>query len=189
MGPRARVGVSACLIGRRVRYDGEHKRDDNVCDVLAQEVELVPVCPEVELGMGVPRDPVRLVRGAGVAAGAVAGAGVAVRMIAPRTGRDYTAEMTAWAEARAGALAAAGLSGYVLKQGSPSCGLAGVKLYAAADDLEPASYAGVGLFAAALRRRFPDMPIEQEGRLAEAGVCEAFIARVLAHARAQAGRT
>ena len=131
---RPRVGVSACLVGRKVRYDGADKRDGTVCDLLAPAFELVEVCPEVELGMGVPRDPVRLVS-----------AHSTTRMIAPRTQRDYTDEMNAWAEARVRALEAAGLSGYVLKRNSPSCGLRQVKLYdSAAPDAEPVALGGVG---------------------------------------------
>src|SRR5262245_32974891 len=102
--PRPRVGVSACLLGQRVRYDGDHKRDAFVCEELARLCELVPVCPEVEVGMGVPRDTLRLVQ-----------TGTVTRMVAPRTGRDFTAEMESWAEARALSLAAENLSGYVLK--------------------------------------------------------------------------
>jgi uncharacterized protein YbbK (DUF523 family) len=175
--PRPRVGVSACLLGQRVRYDGDHKRDGFVCDELARLCELVPVCPEVEVGMGVPRDTLRLVRD-----------GALVRMVAPRTGRDFTAEMEAWAEARTRALAAENLSGYVLKSRSPSCGLYAVSVFATADGELPEPQAGVGLFAAALRRRFPDLPIEEEGRLADHALRDGFIARVLAYGAAQGPR-
>jgi uncharacterized protein YbbK (DUF523 family) len=168
--PRPRVGVSACLLGQRVRYDGDHKRDAFVSEELARLVDLVPVCPEVEVGMGVPRDTLRLVQ-----------AGALVRLVAPRTGRDFTADMEAWAEARTRALAAENLSGYVLKRNSPSCGLVGVSLFASVEAELPASQAGVGLFAAALRGRFPDLPIEEEGRLGDRAVRESFVARVLAY--------
>jgi uncharacterized protein YbbK (DUF523 family) len=174
-----RIGVSACLLGRAVRYDGEHKRDGWVCDALAAAVDLVPVCPEVELGLGVPRDPIRLVGGAGARA---------LRLVAPRTGRDLTAEMTGWADARVEALAGEHLSGFVLKAGSPSCGPAGVKGYAAAGAADPAALDGAGLFAAALRRRFPDaalrrrfpdMPIADEAHLTTPAARDAFLARVV----------
>jgi uncharacterized protein YbbK (DUF523 family) len=165
MQSRPRVGVSACLAGRKVRYDGDDKRDGGVCDLLAPVFELVEICPEVELGMGVPRDPVRLVS-----------VHRTTRMIAPRTQRDYTDEMNAWAEARVRALEATGLSGYVLKKNSPSCGLRLVKLYdSAAPDAEPVALAGVGLFAAALRRRMPELPMVDEEELADPGVRARFI--------------
>jgi uncharacterized protein YbbK (DUF523 family) len=145
-----------------------------VCGALAERFELVPVCPEVEVGMGVPRDPVRLV-----------GLGSATRMVAPRTGRDFTAEMNAWAEARVRALAAQGLCGYVLKKDSPSCGLAGVKSYATVEADAPDSTAGVGLFAAALRRGLPELPVVEETELDDPAAREAFIARVLDRHRAR----
>jgi uncharacterized protein YbbK (DUF523 family) len=145
-----------------------------VCGALAERFELVPVCPEVEVGMGVPRDPVRLV-----------GLGAATRMIAPRTGRDFTAEMNAWAEARVRALATQGLCGYVLKKDSPSCGLAGVKSYATVEADAPDSTAGVGLFAAALRRRLPELPVVEETELDDPAARDAFIERVLAYQRAR----
>jgi uncharacterized protein YbbK (DUF523 family) len=104
-------------------------------------------------------------------------------MIAPRTGRDYTREMNDWAEARVRALEGERLSGYVLKQDSPSCGLGGVKLYASVGAEVPVGPTGTGLFAAALRRRFPDLPIEEEGRLQDAWARESFVERVRAYHR------
>jgi len=167
-----RVGVSACLIGREVRYDGQHKRDGWIVDVLGRQVKLVPFCPEVEVGMGVPRDPLRLVKD-----------GALTRMIAPRTGRDYTREMNDWAEARVRALDGERLSGFVLKQNSPSCGMQGVKLYASAQAEAPIEPTGTGLFARELRRRFPDLPIEEEGHLQDPAVRESFVQRVVAYHR------
>jgi uncharacterized protein YbgA (DUF1722 family)/uncharacterized protein YbbK (DUF523 family) len=171
-----RVGVSACLVGRQVRFDGQHKRDGYVVDVLGQHLTLVPVCPEVEVGMGIPRDTLRLVRD-----------GALLRMVAPRTGRDYTAEMTRWSAARARGLEEMRLSGYVLKKDSPSCGLERVKVYAGAEpDAAPVGRTGVGLFAGELARRFPSLPIEEEGRLNDAGLRESFVERVFAYHRVQA---
>jgi len=159
-----------------VRFDGQHKRDAYVVDVLGRQLRLVPVCPEIEVGMGVPRDSVRLVRD-----------GALTRMIAPRTGRDYTDEMNDWAEARVRALDGERLCGYVLKKDSPSCGMERVKVYASAKtEAAPVGKTGTGLFAVALRRRFPSLPIEEEGRLNDAGLREGFVERVFAYHRVQA---
>jgi len=168
--PRPRVGVSACLLGQQVRYNGAHKRDAWVAEILARDVELVPVCPEVELGLGVPRDPIRLVA-----------APAGTRLVAPRTGRDLTAEMTAWAAARAEALATARLAGFVFKAASPSCGPAEVNVFAAIDDESPISLTGVGLFAQALRRRCPEMPIADEHHLADPVDRQSFLDQVFAY--------
>jgi uncharacterized protein YbbK (DUF523 family) len=170
MTPRPRIGVSACLLGRQVRYDGDHKRDAWVVEELARIADLVPVCPEVEFGLGVPRDPIRLVKGPG-----------GTRLVTPRTGRDLTEEMTAWAEARVRVLDAERLSGFVLKSSSPSCGPQGVKLFTSPDAELPASLEGAGLFARALRAQFPDMPIEDETTLADTARRQSFIERAMVY--------
>ena len=107
-----RVGVSACLLGEPVRYDGRHKRDAFLTDVLGKHVEWVPVCPELEVGMGVPRESVRL-----------EGDVDAPRMVGVRSRIDHTAAMRRFAAERVRQLAALDLQGYVFKKGSPSCGL------------------------------------------------------------------
>jgi uncharacterized protein YbbK (DUF523 family) len=168
--PRLRIGVSACLLGRQVRYDGDHKRDAWVVEELARIADLVPVCPEVEFGLGVPRDPIRLVQTPG-----------GTRLVTPRTGRDLTEEMTAWAEARVRALDTEDLSGFVLKSSSPSCGPRSVKLFTSLDAEIPASLEGVGFFARALLSRFPDMPIESEISLADPGQRKSFIDRAVVY--------
>jgi uncharacterized protein YbgA (DUF1722 family)/uncharacterized protein YbbK (DUF523 family) len=175
MTERLRIGVSACLLGREVRYDGQHKRDPFLVDALGPFVEFVPVCPEVEVGMSIPREPVRLV---GIAKGP--------RMIGQRSREDWTARMTAFSERRVGALARESLSGYVLKKDSPSCGLARVKLYPSDDPDAAPDRTGQGLFAAALTRAFPHLPIEEEGRLNDARLRESFVERVFAYHRLQA---
>ena len=172
MTERLRIGVSACLLGREVRFDGQHKRDAFLVDVLGPFVEFVPVCPEVEVGMSIPREPVRLV-----------GPARSPHMLGQRSGDDWTARMTTFSERRVSALAREGLSGYVLKKDSPSCGLSRVKLYPSdAPDAAP-DRAGQGLFAAALTRAFPHLPIEEEGRLNDAHLRESFIERVFAYRR------
>ncbi len=172
-GPRVtpiRIGVSACLLGDEVRYDGGHKRDRFLTDVLTPQVEWVRVCPEVEMGLGTPREPMRLVQ-----------AGRHVRMITTGTGIDHTDRMQAWARKRLRALESENLCGYILKSSSPSCGMARVEVHAAQGSV-PARR-GRGLFADALMRRWPALPVEEEGRLADARVRDNFIERVFAYRR------
>ncbi|HKA89568.1 MAG TPA: DUF523 and DUF1722 domain-containing protein [Haliangiales bacterium] len=169
---RLKIGVSACLAGEEVRYDGQHKRDDFLVDVLGRHVELVPVCPEVELGLGAPREPMRLVAHGGQ-----------TRLVTIRTGRDLTLGMAAYAEDRVSRLVDEDLSGYVLKKDSPSCGMARVKLYASTEPGAAAARAGVGVFADALLRRFPHLPVEEEGRLRDPRRRESFIERIFAFHR------
>ena len=116
--PRIRIGISACLLGDQVRYDGGHKRDGFLADVLGPLVELVKVCPEVEIGMGTPRESIRLTDEDG-----------RIRLLTVKTGIDHTDAMTAYAARRTRALAGADLCGYVLKKDSPSCGMTRVKVY------------------------------------------------------------
>jgi uncharacterized protein YbgA (DUF1722 family)/uncharacterized protein YbbK (DUF523 family) len=175
--PPIRIGISACLLGSRVRFDGQHKRDSFLADELAPLVEWIPVCPEVEVGMGVPREPVRLI------AGASAGG---PRMLGLTSGEDWTSRMTRFSAGRARALEKEDLSGFVLKSKSPSCGMARVKVYPDADARTPAREPGVGLFAAALAAAFPNLPTEEEGRLHDARLRENFIERVFAYARLRA---
>lgn len=157
---RPRVGVSACLLGEQVRYDGRHKRSSAVVDLVGPEVDWVAVCPEVEVGMPVPREPVVLT-------------GEQPRMIGAITRTDHTDAMLRFAEARIAALGP--LDGYVLKSRSPSCGLEAV----------PGSPTGSGLFAAALRRLRPDLPLVEETALEEETGRRAFLAAVHAHRRAR----
>ena len=174
-GDRPRVGISQCLLGDEVRYDGGHKRDEPLLAVFGADVEWVPVCPEVEVGMGTPREPIQLVAAAdGVQAGAAR-----VRLMGVSSGRDWTAAMAAWAAARACELARLGLSGFIVKAGSPSCGVRDVRVH-------PSAVAGGrGLFAQALADAMPDLPVEDESRLADARVRDEFRARVFARHRAR----
>jgi uncharacterized protein YbgA (DUF1722 family)/uncharacterized protein YbbK (DUF523 family) len=167
--PPIRVGISTCLLGEAVRYDGAHKRDRYLTDVLGRYFEWVPVCPEVEVGMGTPRPPIRLVRGDD-----------GVRLVEPKEGRDWTRAMAAYARKRVRALAALELCGYVLKSGSPSCGMERVKVWS--DEGMPEKI-GSGLFAAELQRRLPSLPVEEEGRLHDARLRENWIERVFAYRR------
>jgi len=172
-----RVGISSCLLGQAVRYDGGHKRDSFLVDTFGAFVEWVPVCPEIECGFGTPRESMRLVR-----------VDREIRLVTVRTAVDLTDRMTDFARKRVVHLAAEDLSGYVLKKDSPSCGLERVKVYDARD--VPAR-SGQGLFARALADAFPHMPIEEEGRLSDPRLRENFIERVFAYWRLRGlfGRT
>lgn len=160
-----RLGVSSCLLGEPVRYDGGHKLDHFVRDTLGRFVEFVPVCPETEAGFGVPRESMRLV-----------GDPASPRLTTTRTSRDLTDRMRAWIDKRVEELAAEDLCGFIFKSKSPSSGLARVKVYPEGGGLP--SHAGVGLFAQAFMERFPLLPVEDEGRLHDPGLRENFIERV-----------
>jgi uncharacterized protein YbgA (DUF1722 family)/uncharacterized protein YbbK (DUF523 family) len=167
-----RLGVSSCLLGEPVRYDGGHKRDRFLTDLLGRFVEWVPVCPELESGMGAPRPALRLVR-----------EGEEVRMREIASGADHTGRMRRYASQRVRALRGLELSGYVLKKDSPSCGMQRVKVYGASG---AASREGRGLFAAALLEACPRLPVEEEGRLNDPRLRENFIERVFAYRRVRA---
>jgi uncharacterized protein YbbK (DUF523 family) len=166
-----KVGISACLLGNEVRYDGGHKRDAFLADTFGRFVDWVPVCPEVECGLGTPREAMRLVR-----------VGNDVRMITVKTGTDLTARMEKFARRRLPSLVQEGLSGYIFKKDSPSCGLERVKVY----DVGAPTRSGRGLFAAALVERLPHLPVEEEGRLSDARLRENFVERVFAYWRLRA---
>jgi len=164
-----RIGVSACLLGQEVRYDGGHKRDPFLVETFGRYVEWVHVCPEVEIGLGTPRDPIRLER-----------AGRDVRLVNPKTGIDLTRKMRTYAARRLAALEDQDLCGYILKKDSPSCGLERVRVY---DGQGVPSRNGRGLFADALLRRCPNLPVEEEGRLNDPRIRENFVERVFAYRR------
>ena len=176
-----RLGVSSCLLGEEVRYDGGHKRDAFLVEELGRWVEWVRVCPEVELGMGIPRPTVRLVEPE---------AGAPLRMLAPDTGEDFTERMQAYSAQRVAELQEIELDGYVLKKSSPSCGMARVKVYGITG---PKRKDGVGLYAAALLAAWPHLPVEEEGRLCDPVLRENFVERVFCRHRWRAlvagGRT
>lgn len=166
-----RIGISSCLVGKKVRFDSGHKRDAYLTDILGEFVDFVLVCPEVEVGMGVPREAVRL-----------EGSPEAPRMVGNRTGEDWTSRMNRYARRRVCTPDLADLSGFILKNRSPSCGMERVKLYLKPNSVEKK---GVGLFARALMDRFPHLPVEEEGRLGDAGLRDNFIVRVFAYHRLQ----
>lgn len=166
---KIRVGISTCLLGENVRFDGGHKHDPFLTQTLGKYFEWTPVCPEVEVGLGVPRETLRLV-----------GTPETPRMVTTRSGRDHTAAMQDFATKRLDQLASQEIHGYILKKDSPSCGMARVRVY---NDHGMAARTGRGIFAAALLDRFPELPVEEEGRLQDMTLRENFIERVFAHHR------
>lgn len=166
-----RVGISTCLLGERVRFDAGHKKDIYLTGVLGRYFEWVSVCPELEAGMGVPREPVRLT-----------GAASRPSMVGTKTGADWTERMEKYSEKRSLELRGSDLSGYILKSDSPSCGMERVRLYS---ESGMPSKTGVGLFAAAFMQKFPLIPVEEEGRLNDARIRDNFIVRVFSYARLQ----
>ena len=172
----ARVGVSACLLGSAVRYDGSHRRSAFLVEELADRVELVPTCPEMDVGMGTPREPIALRSGRGGS-----GAAVAVRVLGVASARDWTAALREHAERRVAELVALGLDGYVLKSCSPSCGLSVA--------VDGRAGAGRGVFADELTARLPTLPVIEETDLHDPAGREQFVQRVLAHAGARGIRS
>ena len=175
---RIRIGISSCLLGQHVRFDGGHKRDSFLTETLGRYVEWVPVCPEVEVGMGTPRETVHLVRD--LARPRTEIEHVPLRLIASASGADWTDRMTSYSRARVAALATLDLSGYVLKRDSPSCGMERVKVHAAGMTPERS---GTGLYAAALLAHMPTLPVEEEGRLSDPRLRENFVERIFAYRR------
>ena len=161
---KPRLGISTCLLGERVRYDGGHKLDHYLRDVLGQFVQWVPVCPEVECGLPVPREAMRLV-----------GAPDKPRLLTQRTGIDHTERMKGWASRRLDELERQNLDGYVFKSGSPSSGMERVKVYGR--NGVPRKI-GMGIWARMFMERFPLLPVEDEGRLNDVVLRENFIERV-----------
>lgn len=160
-GEKIRLGISRCLLGDAVRYDGGHKRDPWLVETLGRYVEYVPVCPEVELGLPTPREALRLV-----------GAEDEPRLVFSRSGEDITEAMREWARVRVKELEKEGLCGFIFKSKSPSSGMERVKLYTAQG---MAVKKGVGLFARAFMEHFPLLPVEEEGRLNDPVLRENFI--------------
>lgn len=162
-----RIGVSSCLLGNRVRYDGTHRHDPFITGTLGRLFELVPLCPEAEVGMGTPRETVQLVMPL-----------EHPRMLGTRSRRDWTDAMRDFSERRVEQLAAMGLRGCILKSRSPSCGMERVAVH---DEAGLPMGSSRGLFADALMRRLPMLPVEEEGRLHDPGLRDSFIERVFAY--------
>lgn len=164
-----RIGVSACVVGERVRYDGSHARDAYLTDTLAKYVEFVPLCPEVACGMGVPREKIRQVDCAGD-----------IRLIGHESGEDWTSRMNAWAGRALTGLDEDGLCGFVLRNASPSCALMQGRIFSTTGGPHRR---GAGFFAARLIERFPLLPVETDERLHIPLLRENFIRRVFVFRR------
>jgi uncharacterized protein YbgA (DUF1722 family)/uncharacterized protein YbbK (DUF523 family) len=167
-----RIGISRCLLGEKVRYDGGHKWDRYVTDTLGHYFDYVGVCPEVEYGLPIPRESLRL----------IGDDPASPRLVTTRTAVDHTEGMQAWAEKRLNGLEAEDLCGFIFKSRSPSSGLLGVKVYSSSG---MPSMKGVGIFARAFTRRFPLVPVIDDGRLHDPGLRENFIERVFVYKRWQ----
>lgn len=165
------IGISSCLLGEKVRYDGGHKLDLFIADTLGQYFEWVPVCPEFEYGLPVPREPLHLV-----------GSPASPRLITIKTGIDHTEKMLQWAAKRLGELEQHNLCGFIFKSKSPSSGIGGVKVYTPSGI---PSQRGVGIFGGAFMKRFPLTPVIDDGRLHNPQLRENFIESVFVFQRWQ----
>lgn len=161
---KIKVGVSSCLLGEEVRYNGGHKKDHYMVNTLGRYFDWVPVCPEVQTGLPVPREAMRLVR-----------AGGGPRLVTVKTNKDYTNKMLAWADRRFKKLEKQKLCGFIFKSKSPSCGIRGVRKYSTSG---AQTGTGPGLFGGAFLSCFPLVPIEDESRLLGPSIRENFIAQV-----------
>lgn len=171
--PTIRIGISSCLLGQRVRFDGNHKHDNYITGTLGKFFEFVPVCPELAIGLGVPREPIRLT-----------GDPAAPRAVGVRNpSMDVTDKLAAYGRRQARELGGrTGISGYILKSRSPSCGMERVKVYSRSG---AAPKSGSGSYARALMDAEPLLPVEEEGRLGDPTLRENFIERVFAYRRWQ----
>jgi uncharacterized protein YbgA (DUF1722 family)/uncharacterized protein YbbK (DUF523 family) len=164
-----RLGISSCLLGNRVRYDGGHKLDCFISGTLGRYLELVPVCPEVECGMAVPREAMRL-----------EGNPDQPRLLTVHSRIDHSDRMLAWVRQRLSQLEDEALCGFILKSGSPSCGMNGVTVQG--ENGEPVRR-GAGLFARELLRHFSVLPVEDEQRLHDPELRDNFLERLFVYAR------
>lgn len=161
-----KLGVSTCLLGEKVRWDGGHKLDRFLRDTLGQHVDFVPVCPEMECGFGKPREPFRL-----------EGDPEAPRLLTTHSRKDFTGRMVKWAKKRVVALEKEDLCGFIFKGNSPSCGMERVRVY---NEKGMPVKKGRGIFAGIFMDHFPLIPVEDEGRLHDPGLRENFIERIFA---------
>jgi len=161
---KIKLGIAKCLLGEKVRYDGSQKLDRYLRDVLGQYVEWVPVCPEVECGMSIPREAVRLV-----------GDLDSPRLVGRSSGKDWTDTMHEWGKGRLDRLAHEDICGYVFRFGSPSNGMNRVKVY---QDGNRVRHDGTGMWARMVMEKFTDLPFEDDGRLHDPALRENFISRV-----------
>jgi uncharacterized protein YbbK (DUF523 family) len=163
---KIKLGISSCLLGVNVRYDGGHKLDSFLKDTLGAYVDYVPVCPEVECGLGVPRECMRL-----------EGESENPRLVTTGSNQDRTDLLVDWVLKRVVELEAENLYGFIFKSDSPSCGMERVKVY---NEKGMAVKTGIGIFARIFKEHFPLLPVEDEGRLHDPILREKFIERIFA---------
>jgi uncharacterized protein YbgA (DUF1722 family)/uncharacterized protein YbbK (DUF523 family) len=166
-----KIGISTCLLGEKVRFDGGHKKDKYLTDILGNYFEFVPSCPEIEIGMGVPRESIRLV-----------GDPNSPLLIGPKSNTDWTDKMVSYSEKRIKVLDKINLCGYIFKSDSPTCGMERVRVYSEAG---MPNRSGRGLFTDIFIKSNPLIPVEEEGRLNDAKIRENFITRVFGFSRLQ----
>ncbi len=171
MAETIKLGISTCLLGEKVRYDGGHKLDRYLVNTVGPFVEWVPICPEHQCGLPIPRESMRLVQTA-----------QGVRMLTGKTNIDHTERLVNWSKARLDQLEKENICGFIFKAKSPSSGMRDIKIYS---EQGMPLRKGTGLFADMLMQRFPHLPVEDEGRLNDAGLRENFIERVFVYARWQ----
>ena len=164
-----KIGISSCLLGNNVRYDGSHKLDEFIIKTLGTFVEFVPVCPETECGLGIPRDPMRL-------EGNIDMPG----LIVIKSGKDLTTKMKKWSVKRVIELKKEDLCGFIFKSKSPSCGIKQVDIF---DKKGEPAHKGTGLFAQQFMIEFPLVPVEGEESLHHTDLREKFIERIFAFGR------
>lgn len=168
-----KIGISSCLMGENVRFDSGHKKNAYICGILTHYFEFMPFCPEVSIGLGIPRETIRLVN-----------VGDEVHCVGTKSADlNVTAELYQSADEQKGWHG--DLSGYILKKDSPSCGMERVKVYKGQEKGQMAEKNGIGLYAKRLMENFPHLPVEEEGRLGDAKLRENFIQRVYIYARWQ----
>lgn len=170
------LGISSCLLGNSVRFDRGHKHNAYITETLGEYFEFEPFCPEVTAGLGIPRAPIHLVKRAqGIRA-----------LTVKNHALDATDALTAASQQLLANPKVAELSGFILKKDSPSCGMERVKVYEEQATSQPPERNGIGLFAAALQQQYPNLPLEEEGRLCDPILRENFIVRVFVYQRWQA---
>jgi len=159
-----KIGIASCLLGNPVRWNGGHQRDRFIVNTLGQHMDFVPVCPESECGLGIPRETMHL-----------AGDSNAPRLVTTKTGEDKTDQMQRWAKKRLKELAGEGLCGYIFKTKSPSNGMRSIKVFATREQI---FYNGVGIFARMVMDRFPNLPVIDDGMLHDPGLRANFIENI-----------
>ncbi|MBW2466837.1 MAG: DUF523 and DUF1722 domain-containing protein [Deltaproteobacteria bacterium] len=164
-----KIGVSSCLLGKEVRYNGGHSLDRYVTGTLSDYFQFVDICPEVEAGFGIPRETMRLV-----------GDPETPRLVTTKTKKDFTEKMLSWAKRRVVELEKEDLCGFIFKKNSPSSGMERVRIYT---EKGMPSNRGAGMFAKAFMDHFPLVPVEEDGRLNDPGLRENFIERIFAFRR------